>query len=242
MMGRECTILIRRPGRDGPRSPHGEWAETHRDVLLRKPERVRTHQDIWDGTVGTHWDIPQLSSRFLVCLPKAASVKGLDLRRPARGGSDSATAGLVLFLALSIVSLALSFGLRSGKLLCGGCGIDGVEIGEAWSLDQLGVLIWFRNCFLVRGGKFKPALMWVSVRGYGVLEFGWCGDLGGRRSCLGLSFGVYLLWALGCPFFFQVSGFCFVWSLSIAKRVCVSSLAARIDGLFFGGFCCLKKW
>ncbi|KAH0902875.1 LOW QUALITY PROTEIN: hypothetical protein HID58_042378, partial [Brassica napus] len=53
-----------------------------------------------------------------------------------------------------------------------------------------------------------------SVRGYGVLEFGWCGDLGGRRSCLGLSFGVYLLWALGCPFFFQVSGFCFVWSLS----------------------------
>ncbi|KAF3602711.1 hypothetical protein F2Q69_00034781 [Brassica cretica] len=52
-----------------------------------------------------------------------------------------------------------------------------------------------------------------SVRGYGVLEFGWCGDLGGRRSCLGLSLGVYLLWALGCPFFFQVSGFCFVWSL-----------------------------
>ena len=72
MMGRECTILIRRTGRDGPRSPHGEWAETHRDVLLRKPERVRTHQDIWDGTVGTHWDIPQLSSRFLDCLPKAA--------------------------------------------------------------------------------------------------------------------------------------------------------------------------
>ena len=72
MMGRECTILIRRTGRDGPRSPHGEWAETHRDVLLRKPERVRTHQDIWDGTVGTHWDIPQPSSRFLDCLPKAA--------------------------------------------------------------------------------------------------------------------------------------------------------------------------
>ncbi|KAF3524352.1 hypothetical protein F2Q69_00046348 [Brassica cretica] len=143
------------------------------------------------------------------------SVKGLDLRRPARGGSDSATAGLVLFLAPSIVRygfgerfacsvdpLLLELGwrfsrLRSGKLLCGGCRIDGVEIGEAWSL--------------VRGGKFKLALM--SVRGYGVLEFGWCGDLGGRRSCLGLSFGVYLLWALGCPFFFQVSGFCFVWSL-----------------------------
>ncbi|KAH0872179.1 hypothetical protein HID58_069541, partial [Brassica napus] len=37
-----------------------------------------------------------------------------------------------------------------------------------------------------------------------------------------------------------------LWSLcsiatSIAKRVCVSSLAARVDGLFFGGFCCLKK-
>ncbi|CAG7881417.1 unnamed protein product [Brassica rapa] len=29
---------------------------------------------------------------------------------------------------------------------------------------------------------------------------------------------------------------------SIANRVCVSSLVARVDGLFSGGFSCLKKW
>nr|VDD52164.1 unnamed protein product [Brassica oleracea] len=28
----------------------------------------------------------------------------------------------------------------------------------------------------------------------------------------------------------------------IANRVCVLSLVARVDGLFSGGFSCLKKW
>ncbi|CAN6925574.1 unnamed protein product [Brassica oleracea] len=29
---------------------------------------------------------------------------------------------------------------------------------------------------------------------------------------------------------------------SIANRICVLSLVARVDGLFSGGFSCLKKW
>ncbi|KAH0855183.1 hypothetical protein HID58_020428, partial [Brassica napus] len=94
-------------------------------------------------------------------------------------------------------------------------------------------MVWYRIC---------GSIAWVGAS----LDVGLDGflssfDVSKRGSCAVPWFASYGFSGLLGKGLWSLCSIATVLEQSIANRVCVSSLVARVDGLFSGGFSCLKK-
>ncbi|KAH0855186.1 hypothetical protein HID58_020423, partial [Brassica napus] len=87
-------------------------------------------------------------------------------------------------------------------------------------------MVWYRIC---------GSIAWVGAS----LDVGL--DVSKRGSCAVPWFASYGFSGLLGKGLWSLCSIATVLEQSIANRVCVSSLVARVDGLFSGGFSCLKK-
>ncbi|KAH0852517.1 hypothetical protein HID58_093900, partial [Brassica napus] len=93
-------------------------------------------------------------------------------------------------------------------------------------------MVWYRIC---------GSIAWVGASLDVGLDGFLCVDVSKRGSCAVPWFASYGFSGLLGKGLWSLCSIATVLEQSIANRVCVSSLVARVDGLFSGGFSCLKK-